>query len=179
VHRSLASARKHPELVILGVFAVVVAAMIVKYQTRHSAAQAQVQTVAPFTTPTDSPVPALAPAAAPATSDAAVPAPSPTVVVSDLPTWDQQGDPACQMHYSQLPDGMTITRFTLTEPGELITHVSDMAGKLHRNDQQESAGAAAFSYDVPLSQISDMGAIFYPDGGASVMCGITPGANAP
>ena len=40
-------------------------------------------------------------------------------------------------------------------------------------------GAPAFSYDVPLGRISDMGAVFYPAGGASVMCGITPGADAP
>ena len=83
------------------------------------------------------------------------------------------------MHYSKLPDGMTITRFTLTEPGELIIHVSGTAGNLHSNDQQERAGAAAFSYDVPLGRISDMGAVFYPAGGTSVMCGITPGADAP
>lgn len=83
------------------------------------------------------------------------------------------------MHYSQTLDGNTITRFTLTEPGELITHVSGPDGAIHRNDQQETAGTIAFTYPVPLSQIGDMGAVFYPSSGASVVCGIAPGANAP
>lgn len=171
---------------VLAVAGIAIVVAVVDHTRAGNEAEQNTDRVPAAVTYTDLPstpapaLPAVTSAPAPDTSSAP-PAPpaQPAVVVSDLTEWDQQGDPSCQMHYSQLPDGMTITRFTLTEPGELVTHISDTAGHVHSNDQQESAGAAAFTYDVPLGQISDMGAVFYPNDGQSVTCGITPGAAAP
>lgn len=99
--------------------------------------------------------------------------------VTDLPQFDQAADGnACAMHYSQTSDGRTITRFTITQPGELITHVSGPDG-LHRNDEQVTANYWAYAYDVPLNQVTDMGAVLYLADGTTAACAISPGATAP
>ncbi|MBR7832476.1 hypothetical protein KDL01_04360 [Actinospica durhamensis] len=118
----------------------------------------------------------------PATSAAAVkaaPKPSspaaPTVTTSDNPAFDLTGSgPDCVMTYGVTPDGRTLTVVTVTIPGEIITHVSDQAGDINRHDTHITPGPNAFVYDFPLSQATDMGAIFTPDGGASQSCTIEP-----
>jgi pyruvate/2-oxoglutarate dehydrogenase complex dihydrolipoamide acyltransferase (E2) component len=131
---------------------------------------------APATSTPAAPPPSSAPPKpAPSTQP---PSPAPTVLVSDLPSWDQDGDPACRMHYSQTADGRTVTRFTITKPGELITHVSGPAG-LQRHDEQVTANTWAYTYDTTLAQITDMGAVLHLPGGSQVACGISAGAMAP
>lgn len=112
--------------------------------------------------------------AAPTTTE---PAPSPTKSSAqpqaDLPQFDLAGSGSdCVMTYAASPSGGTLTVVTVTKPGEIITHVSDQSGNLHRNDTQITQGPNAFSYDVPLSQVGDMGAVFTPAGGSSESCTI-------
>ncbi|HEV2640139.1 MAG TPA: hypothetical protein VGX23_33705 [Actinocrinis sp.] len=141
-------------------------------------------------------MPAQSAATAPAATSAATTAPTPVVVVTtkaaavvpaqplvtDLPQFDLAGSgTGCDMHYSQNSSGMTITRFTLAGPGELITHVTGPAPDyvIHRNDNQVQAGNVAYSYDVPLSEVQDMGAVMAFSDGSSASCSIGPGATAP
>ena len=114
--------------------------------------------------------------AQPATSDAA--AASPSVLVSDNPAFDLTGSGgACRMHYFET-GGQTVTLFTLTAGGELITHVSGPDG-IVRNDRQLTAGPSRFTYGFPLSQAIDMGAVLYLPDGSSQSCTISAGAGAP
>lgn len=100
-------------------------------------------------------------------------------MLADLPQFDQVGDgTACAMHYSQTSDGNTVTRFTINQPGELITHVSGPDGN-HRNDQQVTANYWAYTYSVPLNQVTDMGAVLYLADGTTAACAISPGTTAP
>ena len=163
--------RKHPELVILGVFIVVVVVGIVRYQTRSSP---------PPSTAGDLPSTAVSVSAdVPDTSAPPPPSPQPSVVVSDNPAFDLTGSgDACRMHYFQDAQGETVTVFTLTAAGELITHVSGPGG-IVRHDQQESAGTSRFTYGFPLAQATDMGAVLYLGDGTSQSCTISAGADTP
>ena len=80
----------------------------------------------------------------------------------------------CTMTYGPSKTGGTVTVVTVDEPGEIITHVSDSQGNIHRNDTQITQGPNAFTYNVPLAQVGDMGAVFYPSGGSSESCTIAP-----
>lgn len=112
------------------------------------------------------------------TATATTPDAVPSVVVSDNPAFDLTGSgDACRMHYSQI-NGNTATTFTLTLDGEMITHVSGPDG-LHRNDQKLTRGVSAFTYDFPLGQATDMGAMLYLPDGTSQSCTISSGAGAP
>lgn len=164
--------RKHPELVILGVFIAVVVVGIVRYQARSSP---------PPSTAGDLPSVSAVPTqpAAPATSTPASPSPQPTVVVSDNPAFDLTGSgDGCRMHYFQDAQGETVTVFTLTAAGELIAHVSGPGG-IVRHDQQESAGTSRFTYGFPLAQATDMGAVLYLGDATSQSCTISAGADTP
>jgi hypothetical protein len=80
----------------------------------------------------------------------------------------------CVMTYGPSTSGGTLTVVTVDVPGEIITHISDGAGNIHRNDVQITQGPNAFTYDVPLSQVGDMGAVFYLTDGTSQSCTIKP-----
>jgi hypothetical protein len=80
----------------------------------------------------------------------------------------------CVMTYGPSTSGGTLTVVTVDVPGEIITHISDSAGNIHRNDVQITQGPNAFAYDVPLSQVGDMGAVFYLTDGTSQSCTIKP-----
>lgn len=163
-------ARKRPELVILGVFALVVAAGIVRYQLRtrpmaqpDSSASPSVAAVVDSVTPVPD---------SPSSSPSAVP----SVVVSDNPAFDLTGSgDACRMTYFQDGQGRTVTLFTLTADGELITHVSGPPG-IGRHDEQMTRGVSRIVYDFPLSQATDMGAVLYLPDGTQQSCSITPGS---
>lgn len=164
--------RKHPELVILGVFIAVVVVGIVRYQTRSSpppSTAGELPSVAAVTTRP----------AAPAASTPASPSPQPTVVVSDNPAFDLTGSGgACRMHYFQDEQGETVTVFTLTVAGELITHVSGPDG-IGRHDVRETRGPVRVVYAFPLGQATDMGAVLYLGDGTSQSCTISAGADTP
>lgn len=121
----------------------------------------------------------------PATSAAAVksaPKPSspaaPALTTSDNPAFDLTGSgPDCVMHYFQ-QDGETVTLFRLTKAAEVITHVSGPDG-INRNDVHWSAGVSRLTYDFPLSQATDMGAVAYFPDGSSESCTISAGTSAP
>lgn len=116
------------------------------------------------------------PGAASKSAASTVPAPAKTTAAAiDNPALDLPGSGSdCVMTYAPSPAGGTLTVITVTVPGEIRTHVSDGAGNLHTNDTHITQGPNAFTYDVPLSQVDDMGAVFYPDGGASQSCTIEP-----
>lgn len=157
--------RKHPELVILAVFVAVVVAGIVRYQTRS--------------TP-----PAGAAGDLSTSPSAAVPSTPPPSAVSsgqptDLPQFDRAGSgTACTMTYAPDSLGGTQTVFNLAKPGELVTHVNGPDG-LHRHDEREPTGPVVFDYDVPVGQITDMGAVLYLADGSSQSCTISAGSDAP
>lgn len=107
------------------------------------------------------------------------PSPVPSVVVSDNPAFDLTGSGGgCRMHYFQDEQGRTVTLFTLTVDGELITHVSGPDG-IGRHDEQETRGPVRIVYDFPLSQATDMGAVLYLPDGSSQSCTISAGADTP
>lgn len=164
-------ARRHPELVVLGAFIVVVVVMLVRYQTPSTP---------PQSTAGDLPSVAVSvSAAAPATSAPPPPSPVPSVVVSDNPAFDLTGSgDACRMHYFQDAQGETVTLFDLTANGELITHVSGPGG-IGRHDVQETRGVSRIVYAFPLSQATDMGAVLYLSDGSSQSCTISAGADTP
>jgi hypothetical protein len=159
--------RRHPELVILAAFAVVVVVGVVRYQTRAASSSDTAGDV-----PTSS-----APAAAQSVSMG--PSPAASVVVSDNPAFDLTGSgDACRMHYFQDGQGRTVTLFYLTRDGELITHVSGPPG-IGRHDEQFTRGVNRIVYDFPLSQAIDMGAVLYLPDGSSQSCTISAGADTP
>ena len=135
-----------------------------------------------------SPAPVVStPAAAPSSSAPVVassspappPPPKPSVLVSDNPAFDLVGSgDACKMNYYQDAQGETVTLFNLAQDGELITHVSGPPG-IGRHDQQMTRGVNRIVYDFPLSQATDMGAVFYPAGGDSQSCTISAGSDTP
>ena len=118
----------------------------------------------------------------PATSAAPPPpssSPAPSVLVSDNPAFDLTGSGgACRMHYFQDDQGRTVTLFSLTVDGELITHVSGPPG-IGRHDEQFTRGVNRIVYDFPLSQAGDMGAVFYLPDGSSQSCTISAGSDTP
>ena len=77
------------------------------------------------------------------------------------------------MTYAATADGRTTTRFQITASGELITHVGGPAG-LMRNDKQVTPNYWAFTYDIPLDQVDDIGGVLYV-GGGEFACSIAPG----
>lgn len=83
-------------------------------------------------------------------------------------------DTPCHMTYGATADGRTITRVQTATAGELITHVGGNAGPT-RNDMQITPGISAFTYDVPLNQVEDMGAILYV-GTTEFACSIAAGS---
>jgi hypothetical protein len=108
------------------------------------------------------------------------PKPSPSPAVTDLPQFDQDGaGDACKMHYSQTQDGQTITRFTISQSGELITHVSGPGGAIYRHDEQVTANYWAYTAPVALAAVTDMGAVLYLSDGSQQSCAIGPGTMAP
>jgi hypothetical protein len=76
------------------------------------------------------------------------------------------------MTYASTSNGLTTTRFDVAVAGELITHVSGPAG-IQRNDNEVTANFWSFTYDVPLPQVSDMGAVLYV-GDHEYACSIAP-----
>jgi hypothetical protein len=104
---------------------------------------------------------------------------SPSATTSDNPAFDLTGSgDACRMHYMQV-DGQTVTLFTLTEAGEVITHVSGPDGSINRNDVHWTAGVSRLTYDFPLTQATDIGAVLYLPDGTSQSCTISAGTGAP
>lgn len=153
--------RRHPELVILGVFVVVVVVAIVRYQMRASGS-------APAAVEGGHGPTAGAPSVAPSQST------SPTVQPTDLPQFDRAGSgTACSMTYGPSQAGGVVTTFTLNGPGELVTHVSGPDGTV-RHDEREPAELVFFSYDFTLSQVTDMGAVLYLADGTQQSCTIGP-----
>ena len=122
----------------------------------------------------------------PATSAAAVkaaPRPSspaaPTLTTSDNPAFDLTGSgPDCVMHYFQ-QDGETVTLFRLAKAGEVITHVSGPDYSINRNDVHWTAGVSRLTYDFPLAQATDMGAVAYFPDGSSESCTISASTSTP
>lgn len=117
--------------------------------------------------------------AAAATVQAATTQAAPSVTTSDNPAFDLTGSgDACRMHYMQV-DGQTVTLFTLTESGEVITHVSGPDYSINRNDVHWTAGVSRLTYGFPLSQATDIGAVLYLADGTSQSCTISAGTGAP
>ena len=103
----------------------------------------------------------------------------PSVLVSDNSAFDLIGSgSACRMHYFQDDQGRMVTLFDLAEDGELITHVSGPDG-IDRHDEQFTRGVSRIVYGFPLSQATDMGAVFYLADGSSQSCTISAGVEAP
>lgn len=93
-------------------------------------------------------------------SKARVHTPAATVgrkAAKDIPALDNPGDPECVIAYRDNGDGTMTWVVTVTEDGDLITHVSDTDGTLYRHDEHVAKGANAFRATVPLSRINDIG----------------------
>jgi len=181
--------RKHPELVILGAFVIVVAVTIVRYQTRSSPQPGTVgvplasspAVVQPLDSDSALAAPSSAvpvvPSSPGAVASSAAPAPakpSPSALTSDNPAFDQAGDgPDCSMTYGNGPDGNALTMVALAVPGTLVTHVDGPGGQ-HIHTQAEPKGSVSFAYGFPLGQAAGMGAIFYPVSGPREQCAIGP-----
>lgn len=118
--------------------------------------------------PAASAAPQTAPSTAPVKS-------SPTPHARPAVAIDQDGDPGtpCAMTYVPNSDRTgTITRFTIRQAGELITHLDGPNG-LARQDKAVTPGTIPFSYDFPLTKITGAGAILQI-GDARHVCSIKP-----
>jgi hypothetical protein len=74
------------------------------------------------------------------------------------------------MVYSDNGNGTMSVNFAFTQPGEIISHVTTANGE-HRADDQVTS-SKQYTYDFPLSEVTDMGAVFYY-GGGSASCSIS------
>lgn len=169
-------------LLFLAAFALI---KVTGFRQHHAPVAAVTYTDVPSTVDTPAAADPETSAAAvlpPASSAApAPPSPSaaPSVLVSDNPAFDLTGSgDACRMHYFQDDQGRTVTLFSLTVDGELITHVSGPPG-IGRHDEQFTRGVNRIVYDFPLSQAGDMGAVFYLPDGSSQSCTISAGSDTP
>ena len=89
------------------------------------------------------------------------------------PTFSYPGNRHCAITYRDDGNGSMSWIATVTVAGELITHASDKSGDINRHDVHVSAGPNTFTAAVPLSQVDDIGGVFYV-GAHSSGCSVAP-----
>lgn len=98
----------------------------------------------------------------------------PTPAAAPEPTFTYPGTPKCAITYRDRGDGSMSWTAVTTVPGQLITHATDTAGKIHRHDGHATPGPHTFALDKPLAQITDIGGNLDGDSGRSYGCSVRP-----